>query len=180
MKFMLLAAAAAVFIGSDAAGAPILAPPAALDSELQQYVKVSGGRIALTHVRVIDGTGAAPAEDQTILVDGPKIAGVQPASAEIPAGYRSIDLTGASVMPGIVGMHNHLYYIARPNLDASGHSEAPLVVPQMTFSAPRLYLANGVTTMRTTGSVEPYADLNIKSQIDAGKLLGPHIDVTAP
>ncbi|HET8749588.1 MAG TPA: amidohydrolase family protein, partial [Sphingomicrobium sp.] len=68
----------------------------------------------------------------------------------------------------------------RPNLDASGHSDDPLVVPQMTFSAPRLYLANGVTTMRTTGSVEPYADLNVKTQIDAGRMAGPHMDVTAP
>ena len=50
----------------------------------------------------------------------------------------------------------------------------------MTFSAPRLYLAAGVTTMRTTGSVEPYADLNLKREIDAGKLVGPHLDVTGP
>ena len=67
-------------------------------------------------------------------------------------------------------MHDHLFYIARPNLDAAGHSEQPLIVPQMTFSAPRLYLANGVTTMRTTGSVEPYTDLNLKREIDAGHL----------
>jgi len=180
MKRILVAAAAAVSIGSSAFAAPILAPPSALVPELQQYVKIAGGRVALTHVRVIDGTGAAPAEDQTILIDGPKIAGIQAASTAVPDGYQAIDLTGASVMPGIVGMHNHLYYIARPNLDASGHSEDPLIVPQMTFSAPRLYLANGVTTMRTTGSVEPYADINIKSQIDAGKLIGPHMDVTAP
>jgi len=73
-----------------------------------------------------------------------------------------------------------MFYIARPNIDASGHSEAPLVVPQMTFSAPRLYLANGVTTMRTTGSVEPYADLNVKAEIDAGRMIGPHMDVTGP
>lgn len=180
MRFGLFAAAAAVLTGSTAGAAPVLAPPTPLAAELQQYVKVAGGRIALTHVRVIDGTGSAPSEDQTILIDGPKIAAIQEASGAVPAGYQSIDLTGASVMPGIVGMHNHLYYIARPNLDASGHSEDPLVVPQMTFSSPRLYLANGVTTMRTTGSVEPYADINIKSQIDAGKLIGPHMDVTAP
>jgi len=180
MKFRLLAAAAALFIGVNAGAAPVLAPPVPVDAQLQQYVKVAGGRIALTHVRVIDGTGAAPVEDQTVLIDGPKIAAVQPASASVPAGYRAIDLAGASVMPGIVGMHDHLYYIARPNLDAAGHSEDPLIVPQMTFSAPRLYLANGVTTMRTTGSVEPYADLNIKTQIETGKLIGPHLDVTAP
>jgi imidazolonepropionase-like amidohydrolase len=180
MKFRLFALVAGVLTGASASAAPILATPVQVVPELQQYVKVAGGRIALTHVRVIDGTGSAPSEDQTLLIDGPKIAGIQPASAAVPAGYQIIDLTGASVMPGIVGMHNHLYYIARPNLDASGHSEDPLIVPQMTFSAPRLYLANGVTTMRTTGSVEPYADLNIKSQVDAGKLIGPHMDVTAP
>ena len=76
-------------------------------------------------------------------------------------------------------MHNHMFYIARPNLDASGKADEPLVVPQMTFSAPRLYLANGVTTMRTTGSVEPYADLNVKPRSTRGTI-GPHMDVTGP
>jgi imidazolonepropionase-like amidohydrolase len=180
MRFRLLAAAAVFAIASPLAAAPVLAPPAELSKDVQAFVSVPGGRTALTHVRVIDGTGAAAMEDRTILIDGAKIAAVQPASAAIPAGYRAIDLTGASVIPGIVGMHNHMFYIARPNLDASGHSDDPLVVPQMTFSAPRLYLANGVTTMRTTGSVEPYADLNVKSEIDAGRMAGPHMDVTGP
>ena len=119
-------------------------------------------RCAETYVRVIDGTGAAPMEDGTVLIDGPTIAAIEPASHEVPQGYRVLDLSGASVMPGIVGMHDHMFYIARPNADASGHADDPPLVPQMTFSAPRLYLANGVTTMRTTGSVEPYADLNVK------------------
>jgi imidazolonepropionase-like amidohydrolase len=179
MKFPLFALAGSL-VASAAGAAPILAPPAPLAKDLQQYVEVPAGRIALTHVRVIDGTGAAPLEDGTLLIDGPKIAAVQPAAAAIPAGYRAIDLAGASVIPGIVGMHNHMFYIARPNLDASGKAEEPLLVPQMTFSAPRLYLANGVTTMRTTGSVEPYADLNVKREIDAGHLIGPHMDVTGP
>jgi imidazolonepropionase-like amidohydrolase len=180
MKLRLLAATAAMVMGTAATVASILAPPPQLAAELQQYVRVPAGRVALTHVRVIDGTGAAPAEDQTILIDGARIAAVQSASAAVPQGYRQLDLTGASVIPGLVGMHNHMFYIARPNLDAAGHSENPLVVPQMTFSAPRLYLANGVTTMRTTGSVEPYADLNVKRAIDAGTLVGPHMDVTGP
>jgi hypothetical protein len=77
-------------------------------------------------------------------------------------------------------MHNHLFYLQRPNIDAAGRSEQPIIVPQMTFSVPRLYLANGVTTMRTTGSVEPYTDLNVKQQIDAGQMPGPHINVTGP
>jgi imidazolonepropionase-like amidohydrolase len=77
-------------------------------------------------------------------------------------------------------MHNHLFYLQRPNIDPSGHFDQPIIVPQMTFSAPRLYLANGVTTMRTTGSVEPYTDLSLKREIDAGHLVGPHLDVTGP
>jgi imidazolonepropionase-like amidohydrolase len=95
-------------------------------------------------------------------------------------GTTVLDLRGYTVMPGIVGMHDHLFYIARPNLDARRHFDPPVLVPQMTFSAPRLYLAGGVTTMRTTGSVETYADLNLKHDIDAGTLPGPHIDVTGP
>jgi len=180
MKLFLLAAAAFA-VASPVLAAPVLAPPPpTLGPEVQPFVSIPAGRIALAHVRVIDGTGAAPIENATVLIDGAKIAAVLPGSAAVPAGYRTIDLTGASVIPGLVGMHNHMFYIARPNVDASGHADEPLVVPQMTFSAPRLYLANGVTTMRTTGSVEPYTDLNVKTQIDAGQLIGPHMDVTGP
>lgn len=181
MKIGMLAAGIAIVITASAVAAPVLAPPPQqLGPDVQPFVSVPAGRTALTHVRIIDGTGSAPLEDSTILIDGPRIAAVQPASAAVPSGYRTIDLTGATVIPGLVGMHNHMFYIARPNIDASGHFDDPVVVPQMTFSAPRLYLANGVTTMRTTGSVEPYADLNVKTQIDAGKMTGPHMDVTGP
>lgn len=181
MKLRLLAAAAAFVVGSSVAAAPVLAPPPAqLGPDVQPFVSVPAGQIALTHARVIDGTGSVPVEDATVLIDGTKIAAVQPSSVAIPGGYRTMDLSGASVIPGIVGMHNHLFYLQRPNIDSAGHSEQPIIVPQMTFSAPRLYLANGVTTMRTTGSVEPYTDLSLKREIDAGRLVGPHLDVTGP
>ena len=176
----LLAASAVFAIASSAVAAPVLAPPAELGPEVQPFVHLRAGQTAITHLRIIDGTGARPIEDATLLLDGSKIASIQSAGATIPAGYRVIDGSGETALPGIVGMHNHMFYIARPNLDASGHSDDPLLVPQMTFSAPRLYLANGVTTMRTTGSVEPYADLNVKQEIDSGKMPGPHMDVTAP
>ena len=175
-----LIAAAAMAFAANASADPVLAPPAVPGAEVQPFVKVPAGRIAITHVRVIDGTGAAPADDRTILLDGARIAAVQDSSAAIPEGYRSIDGSGQTAIPGIVGMHNHMFYIARPNLTAEGHADDPLVVPQMTFSAPRLYLAAGVTTMRTTGSVEPYADLNVKHQIDTGQMPGPHMNVTGP
>ncbi|MFL6786468.1 MAG: amidohydrolase family protein [Sphingomicrobium sp.] len=180
MNFRLLAAASAILCSVAAGAGPVLAPPPQLGPEVQPFVRVPAGRIAITHLRIIDGTGAAPVDDATLLIEGEKIGALLPSGAAVPAGYRVLDGTGETALPGLVGMHNHMFYIARPNIDASGHSDAPLVVPQMTFSAPRLYLANGVTTMRTTGSVEPYADLNVKAQIDSGKLVGPHMDVTGP
>jgi imidazolonepropionase-like amidohydrolase len=180
MQFRLLAAAAALVIGSAATAAPVLAPPPELGPDVQPFVHIPRGQIAITHLRIIDGTGAAALEDRTLLLDGAKIAAVQPPGTPVPAGYRVIDGSGETALPGLVGMHNHLFYLQRPNIDAAGHSEQPIIVPQMTFSAPRLYLANGVTTMRTTGSVEPYTDLALKREIDAGHLVGPHLDVTGP
>ncbi len=152
-----------------------------LSKAVQEFVRVNGGKVVLTHVRIIDGTGAPATDDQNVVIESGKIAAIQK-GADVAAdkGTAVLDLHGYTVMPGIVGMHNHLFYIARPNLDSRRHFDDPVVVPQMTFSAPRLYLANGVTTMRTTGSVEPYSDLNLKRDIDAGKLPGPHLDVTGP
>jgi imidazolonepropionase-like amidohydrolase len=152
-----------------------------LSPAVQKYVRVNAPRIMLEHVRVVDGTGRPPVEDQNVVIEQGKITAVQ-AGSDIPApdGTTVLNLRGYTVMPGIVGMHNHLFYVARPNEDSQWHSEPPVVVPQMTFSAPRLYLAGGVTTMRTTGSVETYADLNLKRLIDEGKLPGPHMDVTGP
>jgi len=125
--------------------ARVLPPAAVPGAAVTPYVKVPAGRIAIVHVRVIDGTGAAAQDDRTVLIDGGRIVAVQAGGDAVPAGYATIDGSGKSVMPGIVGMHDHQYYIARPNLDAAGHSEPPLVIPQMAFSSPRLYHAADVT-----------------------------------
>jgi imidazolonepropionase-like amidohydrolase len=158
----------------------VLPPVTKPGAGVAPFISIAPGLIALTHVRVIDGTGAEPQGDRTVIIDDGKIAAIQSGAVALPSGARVLDLQGRSVLPGLVGMHDHLFYIARPNLTADGKWESPLVVPEMIFSAPRLYLAGGVTTLRTTGSVEPYADLNLKAQIDAGLLPGPHIDATAP
>lgn len=158
----------------------LLPPPATASKEVERFIKVPAGKVALTHVRVIDGTGAVAQDDRTVLIEQGRIKAVQDAAAPLPAGYTELDLGGSTVLPGIVGMHNHIFHIARPNLEEDGHFDPPLIVPQMTFAAPRLYLANGVTTIRTTGSVETYTDLNLKSAIDKGELPGPHMDVTGP
>jgi imidazolonepropionase-like amidohydrolase len=155
--------------------------PAVLSKEVQKYVRVQTPKVVLTHVRIVDGTGRAAVDDQNVVLEGGKISAIQPGmNVATTKDTTVLDLKGHTVMPGIVGMHNHLFYVARPNLDSQWHGDQPMLVPQMTFSAPRLYLAGGVTTMRTTGSVETYADLNLRHEIDAGHLPGPHLDVTGP
>jgi len=146
---------------------PKLAP------EVRAFVKEDAPLIALTHARVIDGTGAAPRADQTLVIRDGKIAALgDAASTKIPEGSRVLDLSGRTIIPGLVGMHDHMYY--------PSPGGAPPLYPQHAASFPRLYLAGGVTSIRTTGSIEPYADLELKRDIDDGKMAGPKIHVTGP
>jgi imidazolonepropionase-like amidohydrolase len=152
------------------------------DDAVSRYVKVPAAPvIVLAHVRIIDGTGAPALEDQTVTLRDGKIAAIEPSTqAHPPATAVVLDLTGRTIFPGLVGMHDHMYNIARPNFDATARFEPPLMIPELAFTSPHLYLGAGVTTLRTTGSVEPYTDLNLKQQIEAGKIPGPHLDVTGP
>jgi imidazolonepropionase-like amidohydrolase len=153
-----------------------VAAPPALAPEVKAFVKVDDPVIVLNHVRVIDGTGAAVRPDQAVVIQNGRIAAIgDSATTKAPGDARMLDLTGSTVVPGLVGMHNHLHYTA----DQSSAAPGQLINP-ITFSAPRLYLAAGVTTLRTTGSIEPYAELNLKRRIDAGQSPGPKLDVTAP
>src|SRR6266851_3024048 len=141
-------------------------------SDRQQFIRVEAPIIALTHVRVIDGTGAPPQDDQTIMISGGKIQSIAPsATATTPTGAQILDLKGYTILPGLVGMHDHMFFPM---------GGTPPMYSNMGTSFPRLYLALGVTTIRTTGSVAPYTDLEIKRLIDAGRMIGPKMHVTAP
>ena len=147
-----------------------LAEAQTLSPNVKNFVRIDAPVIALTHVRVIDGTGAVAREDQTVILNQGRIESVGDASAaSAPQDAQVLDLHGYSVIPGLVGMHDHLFY---PAGDAIFH--------EMAISFPRLYLAGGVTTIRTTGSIEPYMDLALKREIDHGDVPGPHIHVTGP
>ncbi len=152
-------------------------------SDVAGFVTVDAPVFILNHVRVIDGTGAAAKEDQAIVIANGRIQSIGPAvSAQIPQGAQLLDRTGYTVIPGLVGMHDHLYYtdsIAVQVVDGRV-GEPGLFVAEIPYTAPRLYLAAGVTTIRTTGSLEPYTDLKVKSRIDANLMPGPSIDATAP
>ena len=152
-------------------------------SPVAAFVIVNEPVFVFEHVRVIDGTGAPAREDQTIVVANGKIQFVGPsASAAIPTGAKRMELAGYTVIPGIVGMHNHLYYSNSIDVQVRGGSlgEPGLFIAEIAYTGPRLYLAAGVTTMRTTGSIEPYTDLKVKSRIDANLMPGPEMDATAP
>jgi imidazolonepropionase-like amidohydrolase len=140
-----------------------------LSPDVKQFVKVDAPVIALEHVRVIDGTGAAAKEDQTVVVANGKIRSVGGAEANVPKDAQVLDLHGYTVIPGLVGMHDHMFY-------PMGNA----IFGEMAYSFPRLYLAGGVTTIRTTGSLETYTDLELKKAIDAGQVPGPKMHVTGP
>lgn len=144
--------------------------PASLSPAVKAFVSLDAPVFALTHVKVIDGTGVPALDDQTIVVAGGKIVAVGgAASTVVPAGAKVLDLAGHTVFPGLVGLHDHIFYPA-----GAAHYNT------LEFSAPRLYLACGVTTIRTTGSLEPYAELNLKKAIAEGRVPGPRVHVTSP
>ncbi|AIE84849.1 amidohydrolase [Fimbriimonas ginsengisoli Gsoil 348] len=125
---------------------------------------------ALTHTRVIDGTGAPAREGQTLLVKDGKIAAVgDEKSISVPPNATTLDLHGKTVIPGLVGMHEHMFY-----------SNGWGIFTEMPISFPRLYLAGGVTTVRTAGTFEPDTDLGIKRRIENGEMPGPKMRLTGP
>ena len=163
MKLSALGLIAAGLLGS----APLAAQPT------DPFIAVRAPVVVLTHARVIDGHGHAPLENQTLILRDGKIATCGPdGSVSIPDGAEQRDLTGNTVLPGLVMAHEHLYY--------SSITKGPFHMNEMEYSFPRLYLAAGVTSARTTGSLEPYTDLQLKTTIDVGTTPGPKLHLTAP
>jgi imidazolonepropionase-like amidohydrolase len=140
----------------------------------ENLIRIRSSLIALKHVQIIDGTGAPAKPDQTILISAGRIAAIADTHAmQIPPNTETLDLSGYSALPGLVGMHDHLFYV-------TGQVNDNYLAHDMPLSFPRLFLANGVTTIRTAGSYEPYTDLEIKRAVDRGKMIGPKINVTGP
>jgi enamidase len=149
---------------------PLAAQRPTLSANVRQFVVVDTPTVALAHVRVIDGTGAPARDDQTLVVrDGRVVAMGDAGSVAVPDGAQVLDLTGKSVIPGLVMMHEHLYYPTGPG-----------VYGNLSESFTRLYLAGGVTSMRTAGNTNGYGEIGIARAIARGTKPGPWIDATAP
>ncbi|MEI9993278.1 MAG: amidohydrolase family protein [Rhizomicrobium sp.] len=157
--------ATAVLADDDDDVAPA-APPA--KSDITPFVAYDQPLLAFTHAEIVDGTGARPRYDQTLVVKDGRIAAIGPRTP-VPAGATVIDMHGKALLPGFVMVHEHLFY----PMGGSNYAS-------MLYSFPRLYLAGGTTTARTGGSMSPYGDINVKLGIDRGEMLGPDFDITGP
>ncbi|AOW16507.1 hypothetical protein LPB03_03060 [Polaribacter vadi] len=145
----------------------------AFSRQVTPYIAIQDTVVALTNVTLIDGTGNAVKYQQDILINNHKIAAIgKTGTIEFPENTTLIDGTGKTVIPGFVMLHEHLFYAKPHNGNYKG--------VHMTNTFPQMYLAGGVTTMRTAGSFEASADLNIKNLINQGKMVGPAMDVSTP
>jgi Amidohydrolase family len=122
--------------------------------------------LAITHVTVIDATGAAPQPDMTVLVVRDRIAAVSSSSsANLPSHTTVVDGRGKFLIPGLADMHVHLTGAGEP--DGSRKFMIPLLI------------ANGITSVRDMGG---YLDslLPLRHEIEEGKRLGPRIILAGP
>ena len=79
----------------------------------QELRPVAEGRWALVGARVVDGTGAPPIDDGTVVIDGDRIVSVGASSAvSVPDGFRSVDARGTTVVPGLWEIHPHVSQIS--------------------------------------------------------------------
>jgi imidazolonepropionase-like amidohydrolase len=144
-------------------------PASRLSEKARGFVSVDAPVVALVGVQVVDGTGAPARAAQTLVIADGRIAAIGDAgSVAIPAGATRLDLAGHTVIPGIIGLHDHTFYMTSRRY------------AQMNTTAPKLYLASGVTSIRTTGSYSPYSEINMKRSIETGEIVGPRMHVTGP
>ncbi|HMC57353.1 MAG TPA: amidohydrolase family protein, partial [Gemmatimonadaceae bacterium] len=164
------------------AAAPAQRPT--LGAGVRAFVAIDTSVIVIRNVRVIDGTGGAPRDNQDVVVRDGKIVSAGPGQQQIPPfapleGRPSvrddkpvvIDGTGKTLLPGYVLVHEHMFYPAQ--------GPVPFY-DEMAFTFPRLYLAAGITTARTGGSMHPLADITLRKWIDSGRIPGPKLDITGP
>jgi imidazolonepropionase-like amidohydrolase len=149
-------------------GLVLLSIMSAWSASLQSQQSI--GPIVLRNIRVVDGTGSVALTNQTIVIEGAQISAAGNSSrVQIPPGAKELDLAGHTALPGLVLLHEHLFFMVN---DEFSHA--------LPFSAPRLYLAFGVTTIRTAGTDHPYLEINLRRAIERGDVPGPEIHLTSP
>jgi imidazolonepropionase-like amidohydrolase len=136
--------------------------------------------ILLRPTRVFDGVNPVPHEGWTVLVDGDRIAAIGQ-NFVIPAGTRTIDLPGATLMPGMIEGHSHLFlhpYNETLWDDQVLHEPLALRTARAVVQAERT-LDAGFTAERDLGTEGAgFADVGLKQAIDQGIVPGPRLLVS--
>ncbi|HZH00049.1 MAG TPA: amidohydrolase family protein [Flavisolibacter sp.] len=126
--------------------------------------------LLLQNARIIDVEKGVVLEGYSLQLSNGKISGIRKTGKEqIADSITVIDMTGKTILPGLVMLHEHMMYF-------SGQA----VWNAHPVSFPKLYIAAGVTTIRTAGAENPMYDLNLKRRIDNGSMVGPRMFVTGP
>ena len=121
--------------------------------------------VAFTRAVLIDGNGAAPIENGTLVVRGERIESVGPAeNVQVPANAEVRNLGGKVLMPGLADMHVHLV--------GGWDGVAGDMLGYQRYLNALLYA--GVTTVLDAGNVQPFV-VQMRNEIEAGRLLGPRI-----
>jgi len=137
------------------------------------FIEVQDSVVLIKNVKIIDGTGGSAKVGQDVLLVNNRIEFIGKSSENKYGGEkREIDGTGKTLIPGLIMMHEHLFH-AKPFFGS-------FKAVHMANTFPQMYLAGGVTTMRTAGSLEASSDLNVKNLISKGLRIGPDIDVSTP
>jgi imidazolonepropionase-like amidohydrolase len=136
--------------------------------------------------RLFDSKSGKLAENQIILIEGDKISAVGPADRiQIPAGTKEIDLSKATVLPGLIDGHTHVFGFGMDGIKPGGPPFASTVNDTREYRT-LLALANaqrdlraGFTTLRDLMSHGGgYADVDIKKAINRGYFQGPRMQVS--
>jgi len=135
------------------------------------------GDIAIHAGTVIDGTGAAPLHQATIVIHGDRIVAIQPGFTT-PAGASVIDLSTATVLPGLIDCHDHItasFHKGDPIRNAVTRTSYDDEVDGITNA--RATLLAGFTTIRDVGAITPVV-VAIKRAVNAGLIPGPRMWVS--
>jgi hypothetical protein len=113
--------------------------------------------LLIRDVRVFDGVSEGAIERASVLVEGPRVRAVVLGPLEPPPGARVLEGRGRTLLPGFIDMHSHV----------------------VSALGARLYLVNGVTTVRFAGN-DPDAVVALRDEVDAGRTPGPRVFSLGP